>query len=83
MAERKNRTLTEIVNCMIMQAKLPIYLWGEALYTACHLHNRIVSSKTNVWSYEIWKGRKPNLGYLKVWGCLAYYRVPDPKRTIS
>ena len=31
--------------------------------------------------YEILKGRKPKLDYLKVWGCLAFYRVPDPKRT--
>ncbi|MGV7927231.1 hypothetical protein PJO48_29705, partial [Mycobacterium kansasii] len=27
------------------------------------------------------RGRKPNLGYLKVWGCLAYCRTPDLKRT--
>nr|KAJ0204663.1 hypothetical protein LSAT_V11C500280120 [Lactuca sativa] len=31
--------------------------------------------------YELWKGRKPNLDYLKVWGYVAYYRTPDPKRT--
>ena len=30
--------------------------------------------------YELWKKRKPNLSYLRVWGCLAFYRVPDPKR---
>ena len=27
------------------------------------------------------EGRKPNLNYLKVQSYLAYYRVPDPKRT--
>jgi hypothetical protein len=31
--------------------------------------------------YELWKGRKPNLDYLRVWGCVAYYRTPDFKRT--
>jgi hypothetical protein len=31
--------------------------------------------------YELWNDRKPNLDYFKVWGCLAFYRVPDPKRT--
>ena len=25
------------------------------------------------------KGHKPNLGYLRVWGCLAYVRLTDPK----
>ena len=24
---------------------------------------------------------KPNLSYFKVWGCVAYFRVLDPKRT--
>ena len=81
LAERKNRTLQEMINCMLNNAKLPLNLWGEALYTACYIHNRIPSKKSNISPYELWKGRKPNLSYFKVWGCLAYYRVPDPKRT--
>ena len=66
---------------MLLSAKLSNNLWGEALLTACHIHNRIPSRKRKVSPYEIWKGRKPNLDYLRVWGCLAYYRVSDPKRT--
>ena len=27
----------------------------------------------------MWKGHKPNLGYLRVWVCLAYVRLTDPK----
>ena len=27
----------------------------------------------------MWKGHKPNLGYLRVWGYLAYVRLTDPK----
>ena len=27
----------------------------------------------------MWKGHKPNLGYLREWGCLAYVRLIDPK----
>ena len=80
-AERKNRTLGEMVNCMLNKSKLPFNLWGEALLTACYIHNRVVSKKTKMSPYEIVKERKPDLSYLKVWGCLAYYRVPDPKRT--
>ena len=80
LAERKNRTLVDMVNAMILNAKLPNNLWGEALLTACHVHNRIPSKKFKVSPYELWKGRKPNLRYLRVWGCLAFYRVTDPKR---
>ena len=31
--------------------------------------------------YELWKGRKPKLNHLRVWGCLAFYKAVDPKRT--
>ena len=27
----------------------------------------------------MWKGHKPNLVYLRVWGCLAYVRLTSPK----
>ena len=35
--------------------------------------------KTHVSPYEVWKDRKPNLIYLRVWGCIAFYRIHDPK----
>uniref|UniRef100_A0A2N9F430 Uncharacterized protein n=1 Tax=Fagus sylvatica TaxID=28930 RepID=A0A2N9F430_FAGSY len=70
-----------MLNAMIVSAKLPFNLWGEVLLTACHVHNRVLSKKIQSSPYELWNGRKPNLSYLKVWGCIAYFRVPDPKRT--
>ncbi|KAF5775122.1 putative RNA-directed DNA polymerase [Helianthus annuus] len=79
LAERKNRTLVEMANCMLNQSGLPRNMWGEAVLTACYVHNRITSRVIPTSPYELWKGRKPNLEHLRVWGCLAYYRVPDPK----
>uniref|UniRef100_A0A2N9JAE7 CCHC-type domain-containing protein n=1 Tax=Fagus sylvatica TaxID=28930 RepID=A0A2N9JAE7_FAGSY len=43
--------------------------------------SRVLSKKIQSSPYELWNGRKPNLNYFKVWGCIAYFRVPDPKRT--
>ena len=54
LAERKNRTLVDMVNAMILSAKLPFNLWGEALLTACHVHNRVPSKKIKVSLYELW-----------------------------
>ena len=70
-----------MLNAMIVSAKLPFNLWGEALLTACHVHNRVLCKKIQSSPYELWNGRKLNLSYLKVWGCIAYFRVPNPKRT--
>ncbi|KAJ9557191.1 hypothetical protein OSB04_011805 [Centaurea solstitialis] len=76
-----NRTLVEMVNCMLNQSIWPTNLWEEALLTACHIHNRITSRVIPIHPYTLWKRRKPNRNYFKVWGCVAYYRTPDPKRS--
>lgn len=31
-------------------------------------------------STGIWKSYKPNVSYFRVWGCLTFLRLPDPKR---
>nr|GEV13381.1 hypothetical protein [Tanacetum cinerariifolium] len=77
-AERKNGVLQDIINAMLVSANLPKNLWGEALLTTCHVSNRIIAKKLKVSPYEIWKGRKPNISYFRVFGYLAYYKVPLP-----
>ena len=69
-----------MMNAMLVSSNAPDNLWGEALLTACHLQNRIPYKKTGKTPYELWKGYKPNLKYLKVWGCLAKVMFPEPKR---
>ncbi|RVW16046.1 Retrovirus-related Pol polyprotein from transposon TNT 1-94 [Vitis vinifera] len=43
--------------------------------------NRIPMKKNEISPYELWKGRKPNIGYFKVWGCLTYCKKTDPNKT--
>jgi transposase InsO family protein len=40
-AERKNRTLTELVNVMLESAGLSKEWWGETILTTCHVLNRV------------------------------------------
>nr|KAJ0216916.1 hypothetical protein LSAT_V11C300135110 [Lactuca sativa] len=56
LAKRKNRTLCEMVNCMLNQSSQPNNLWGEALLTVCYVHNRITSRVIPTSPYELWKG---------------------------
>lgn len=79
-AERKNRTLTQMVNAMFSNSGLGQGYWGEALLTACHILNRVPTKRIQKTPYELWKNKKPNLNYLKVWGCRAVVRVPEPKK---
>nr|GFA04975.1 hypothetical protein [Tanacetum cinerariifolium] len=77
-AERKNKVLKDMINTMLISANLLKNLWGEALLTACHVSNRITAKKLKVSPYEVWKGKKPNISYFRVWGYLAYYKVSLP-----
>jgi len=79
-AERKNRTLTDLVNDMLDTASLSKPWWGEALLTASHVLNRVPNRNKDHTPYEIWIGRKPSLSYLRTWGCLAKVNVPINKK---
>ncbi|KAD3337285.1 hypothetical protein E3N88_32805 [Mikania micrantha] len=78
-AERKNRTLKEMVNSMLSYSGLSEGLWGEAMLTACYLLNRIPNKKTKVTPYELWYKKVPNLHHVRVWGCRAVVRLTTPK----
>ncbi|KAJ9561120.1 hypothetical protein OSB04_006280 [Centaurea solstitialis] len=78
-AERKNRTLKEMVNAMLISSGVDQNLWGEAVLSANYLLNKIPRKKKDESPYELWMGRKPSYKYLRVWGCLAKVAVPPPK----
>ncbi|GJV23603.1 retrovirus-related pol polyprotein from transposon TNT 1-94 [Tanacetum coccineum] len=78
-AERKNRTLKEMVNAMLISSGLSQDMWGEAILMATYLLNKIPRKEKEETPYEPWMGRKPSYQYLRVWGCLAKVTVPTPK----
>ena len=48
-------------------------LWGEAVNTTCHSVNRVyfrLGTKKN--PYELWKGRKPNVKYFRIFGSTCF-----------
>ena len=59
MLERKNRTLKEMMNELLISSGLPQNLWGEAILTSNQILNRVPHSKTNVIPYEKWKVENP------------------------
>ena len=48
-------------------------LWGEAVNTACHIVNRMYFRLgTKKTPYELWKGRKPNVKYFRIFGSTCF-----------
>ncbi|GKC45423.1 retrovirus-related pol polyprotein from transposon TNT 1-94 [Tanacetum coccineum] len=71
--ERRNRTLVEVARTMLIYAKAPLFLWAEAVATACYTQNRsIIRRRHGKTPYELLHDRKPDLSYLYVFGALCY-----------
>ncbi|GJS30144.1 ribonuclease H-like domain-containing protein [Tanacetum coccineum] len=69
-AERRNRTLIEAARTMLIDSKLPIIFWAEAVNTACYVQNRVIIVKPhNKTPYELFRGRTPTLSFMRPFGC--------------
>nr|GEU54217.1 hypothetical protein [Tanacetum cinerariifolium] len=53
---------------------------GEAMLTACYLLNKVPNKRNKVTPYELFYKKRPNLSYLRVWGCMAVVRLPELKK---
>nr|GEU96443.1 hypothetical protein [Tanacetum cinerariifolium] len=71
--ERKNRTLVEAARTMLIFSHALLFLWAEAIATACYTQNHsIIHRHFNKTPYEFIQGRKPDISYLHVFGALCY-----------
>ncbi|KAL0405578.1 UNVERIFIED_CONTAM: hypothetical protein Slati_3871700 [Sesamum latifolium] len=73
-AERRNRTLLDMVRSMMSFTELPPSFWGHALETAVELLNISPSKSIPQTPYEIWHGKPASYKYLRVWGSPAYVK---------
>ncbi|KAJ9547435.1 hypothetical protein OSB04_019978 [Centaurea solstitialis] len=79
-SERRNRTLLDMVRSMMCHSTLPISFWGHALETAAHILNRAPTKSVEKKPYELWKGKKPNISFLRIWGCEVYVKRPTSEK---
>jgi transposase InsO family protein len=64
-ADRKNRTLTKLVNSMLYTAGLSKEWWCEALLTTCHVLKVSMKDK-EITPFEEWEKKGLNLFYLRL-----------------
>nr|GEW75498.1 DNA-directed DNA polymerase [Tanacetum cinerariifolium] len=71
--ERKNRTLVEAARTMLIFSRVPLFLWAEAIATACFTQNcSIIHRRFNKTPYELINGKKPDISFLHVFGAMCY-----------
>ena len=80
-AERKNRTIMDMVRSMLKEKHLGKEYWGEAVRCAVYILNRsLTKSLSNQVPEEAWNGRKCSVAHLRIFGCVAFAHIPDKIR---
>nr|GEV10564.1 hypothetical protein [Tanacetum cinerariifolium] len=71
--ERRNHTLVEAARTMLIFSHASLFLWAEAIATACYTQNSsIIHRSFNKIPYELIQGRNPDISYLHVFLALCY-----------
>ncbi|GJW26463.1 retrovirus-related pol polyprotein from transposon TNT 1-94 [Tanacetum coccineum] len=71
--ERRNQTLIEVARTMLIFSKAPLFLWAEAINTACYTQNRsLICPRYNKTPYELMQDKKSDLSFFHVFGALCY-----------
>nr|GEW48809.1 retrovirus-related Pol polyprotein from transposon TNT 1-94 [Tanacetum cinerariifolium] len=66
-------TLVEAARTMLIFSRAPLFLWAEAIATACFTQNRsIIHHRFNKTPYELINGRKSDISFLHVFSALCY-----------
>jgi len=80
--ERRNRTIMSTTRCMMKAINMPQNFWAEAIRHAIYILNSVSTrALEDITPYEAIKKRKPNLETLKVFGYIAYAKVPSQHLT--
>nr|GFA13588.1 retrovirus-related Pol polyprotein from transposon TNT 1-94 [Tanacetum cinerariifolium] len=75
--ERRNRTLIEAAQTMLIFFEAPMFLWAEAVATACYTKNRsLINTRHHKTPYELVHNKKPDLTFFSL--CLPPGVVAEP-----
>jgi len=62
--------LKELARTLLNESNLPKYFWTDAVNIACYVLNRVLTRPLlKKITYELYKGRKPNISHLKIFYC--------------
>ncbi|GJY14943.1 putative ribonuclease H-like domain-containing protein [Tanacetum coccineum] len=71
--ERRNRTVVEAAQTMLIFSKAPLFLWAKAINTSCYTQNRsLIRLRYNKTPYKLMQDKKSDLSFFRVFGSLCY-----------
>ncbi|GJS51982.1 retrovirus-related pol polyprotein from transposon TNT 1-94 [Tanacetum coccineum] len=70
--ERRNHTLIKAARTMLIYAKALLFLWAEAVATACYTQNRsMIRLRHGKTPYELLHNKTPDISFLYMFGALC------------
>ena len=79
--ERKNHTILNMVQSLLIRSCIPKSFWPEAVNWSIHILNRCpILVVQNMTPEEAWSRRKPAVDHFRIFGCVAYAHIPNQKR---
>ena len=78
-----------MIQSMLNNSNLPKSLWVAALKTTMYILNRVPTKVVPKTTFKLFKGWKPSLKHMSIWGCPFEVRIYNPQekkldsRTIS
>jgi hypothetical protein len=79
LAERPNRTLGNMIRCILNSAGLGPEYWSWAFTHSIYLKNRLPHKAIGCTPYFAWSGKKPNAKLLRIFGCPVIIKVPGKR----
>lgn len=79
-AERNNRTIVERARALLLQSKLNVKFWSDAVETAVFILNRCPVGNDCITPAEKFYNKVPNVSRLRIFGCIAYSYIPKQFR---
>lgn len=72
--ERRNRTVVAMARGFLKEMQMPSYFWGKVVRHAVYILNILPTGMT---PYTAWSGKTPNLDHIRIFGCLAFMKIPS------
>jgi len=80
-AESKNGTIVEATKAMLYDQDMPKSLWAEACNTIVYVQNKTPHRPLGkITPEKFFTGKTPEVSHFRVFGSLAYCRIPEEKR---
>ena len=77
--EGRNKTLLDMVRSMLSSSKLPKILWSETFKMVVYILNRVPTKAVLKTPFELFKGWKPSLRHIRIWGYPYEVRIYNPQ----